>query len=87
MGDILDGRDPDLGSWHEVSIKKIVKATEEDNSKLKSSTKSEDGSEKLPFPLREDADAFVYHITYDGLVHFMLFLSSLGSYVLPIALD
>lgn len=66
LGDILDARDPELGSWHEVTLKKIVLATEEDNSKLKQVTKPEEGSTKAPFPLREEADQLVYHVIYDG---------------------
>ncbi|KAF6032133.1 UHRF2 [Bugula neritina] len=62
LGDILDGRDPDLGSWHEVTIKKIVKATSEENLKLKDSK----GFSPDSFPLREEADAYIYHIVYDG---------------------
>lgn len=66
MGDILDGRDPDLGSWHEVTISKIVKATEKDNSKLKPVPELEEGATKILFPVREEADSYVYHIIYDG---------------------
>ena len=64
----MDGRDPDLGSWYEVNIMKLVTATEEDNSKLKPPTKSAEGSNKPPFPLRDEADDFVYHLVYDGCV-------------------
>ena len=66
IGDILDGRDPELGSWHEVTLKKIVPATSDDDSKLKPVTKPKEGSNEAPFPLREQADKFVYHVIYDG---------------------
>lgn len=55
---MLDARDPIVGSWHEVTLVKILPATEEDNSKLQPT--------KEGFPVREKADDFIYHVLYDG---------------------
>ncbi|XP_067943687.1 E3 ubiquitin-protein ligase UHRF1-like [Watersipora subatra] len=60
VGDILDGRDPILGCWHEITIKNIVRATSEENKQLKV-------MRETAFPQRGEADDYIYHIMYEGL--------------------
>lgn len=57
-----------MGSWHEATITKILRATEEDNSKLTAPAVASGGPDTKPFPLRNTRDEYVYLITYDGLV-------------------